>query len=63
MRNVKCSERVAQFRFRTVQKDHKGHKDRRILTEANEGFSNAKENPADKPSLAFVRILLSLCPL
>ena len=41
----------------TPRKDHKGHKDRRILTEANEaneGLSNAKLNPGRKPpSLLF----------
>jgi len=37
----------------TIRKDHKGHKDRRILTEANEGFSDAKANPADKPFVTF----------
>jgi hypothetical protein len=33
----------------TMRKDHKGHKDRRILTEANEGLSNAKLDPGRKP--------------
>jgi hypothetical protein len=38
--------------IRTVRKDHKGHKDRRILTEANEAneeLSNAKPNLGRKP--------------
>ena len=31
MRNVKCSERVANS-IRTVRKDHKGHKDRKTYS-------------------------------
>ena len=40
---------VALSPFPTIRKDHKEHKDRRILTKANEEFSNAKPHPADKP--------------
>ena len=43
----------------TIRKDHKGHKDRRILTEANEeneGLSNPKPNPGRPPFVALCKI-------